>query len=61
MGKTKWAAFLQAYQNQALPDGRIPATFEVVYAHAFAGQLPQALSDGVVSVPISQIKRWQGR
>jgi hypothetical protein len=51
---------LQAYQNQALPDGRIPATFEVVYAHAFAGQLPQSqIADGVVNVPISQIKRWK--
>ena len=61
MGKGKWLRFLQAYNAQSLADGRIPATFEVVYAHAFAGQLPQAhVLDGVVSVPISQIKRWQG-
>jgi malonyl-CoA O-methyltransferase len=59
MGKKKWTAFLQAYQHQSLADGRIPATFEVVYAHAFAGQLAQVISDGVVSVPISQIKRWR--
>lgn len=59
MGKGRWTRFLQAYQAQALPDGRIPATFEIVYAHAFAGHLPQPQSlDGVVSVPITQIKRW---
>lgn len=63
MGKAKWQAFLAAYAQQAMPDGRIPATFEVVYAHAFIAEhkgsternLPQT-----ASIPISAIKRWQG-
>jgi malonyl-CoA O-methyltransferase len=58
MGKGKWAQFLQAYTTQATPDGRIPATFEIVYAHAFAAQRQEVSDGGLVSVPVSQIKRW---
>ena len=63
MGKDKWRAFLAAYQQQAMSDGRIPATFEIVYAHAFIAEAKQSLERGLpqtASIPISAIKRWQG-
>lgn len=63
MGKAKWRNFLAAYTQQAMPDGRIPATFEVVYAHAFIAEHTQpterALPQTAV-IPVSAIKRWQG-
>lgn len=62
MGKRKWQSFLEAYTQQAMLDGRIPATFEVVYAHAFVTE--QALqvlpAPKTASIPVSSIKRWQG-
>jgi malonyl-CoA O-methyltransferase len=36
LGKTAWARLEQAYETQRV-DGRLPATFEVVYGHAWAG------------------------
>lgn len=63
MGKAKWRAFLAAYQQQTMSDGRIPATFEIVYAHAFIAEEKQSLERGLpqtASIPISAIKRWQG-
>jgi malonyl-CoA O-methyltransferase len=62
MGKAKWRDFLAAYHQQAMPDGRIPATFEVVYAHAFvAEQQPREKTmPHTASIPVSAIKRWQG-
>lgn len=63
MGKAKWHAFLAAYQQQAMSDGRIPATFEIVYAHAFIAEEKQSLERGLpqtASIPVSAIKRWQG-
>jgi hypothetical protein len=59
MGKERWRHFLTAYAAQAMPDGRIPATFEVIYAHAWAGQRSQRQDNGVVSIPLEQIQRWQ--
>lgn len=60
MGKQRWQAFLAAYASQAMPDGRIPATFEVVYAHAWAGKVPYTSEVGkVASIAVDSIKRWQ--
>lgn len=35
-GKGRWQAFWQAYGAFRLPDGRYPATYEVIYGHAWA-------------------------
>ena len=36
LGKSAWARLEQAYESQRL-EGRLPATFEVIYGHAWAG------------------------
>jgi malonyl-CoA O-methyltransferase len=36
LGKSAWARLEQAYESHRL-DGRLPATFEVIYGHAWAG------------------------
>jgi malonyl-CoA O-methyltransferase len=62
MGKDKWHAFLAAYEAQAMSDGRIPATFEVVYAHAFIAGQKQSVEKALpqtATIPVSSIKRWQ--
>ncbi|WP_020395863.1 malonyl-ACP O-methyltransferase BioC [Thiolinea disciformis] len=35
-GKQRWQAFYQAYEQFKQPDGRYPATYEVIYGHAWA-------------------------
>lgn len=48
----------QVYE-QFRQDGLLPATYEVVYGHAWAGnkQQQQANNDGSISIPINQIQR----
>ena len=36
-GKGRWQRFLEAYAARRDPEGRIPATYEVVYGHAWQG------------------------
>lgn len=57
-GKQRWTTFLSAYNAQANAEGRISATFEIIYAHAWAGESRHNPSN--VEIPISSIKRWQG-
>lgn len=57
-GKQRWTTFLSAYNAQANAEGRISATFEVIYAHAWAGE--SRLNPSNVEIPVSSIKRWQG-
>lgn len=38
MGRARWQALQAAYAAFAQPDGRLPATFEVIYGHAWAGK-----------------------
>ena len=45
MGKRKWQAMLQRYE-QLRVDGRLPATFEVVYGHAWVNEKKPKLADG---------------
>lgn len=51
-------ALSDAYERFRRPDG-LPATYEVVYGHAWAGRRPdnRPLSDGRVGVPLSQLRR----
>jgi malonyl-CoA O-methyltransferase len=54
-GKTRFARFRAAYEALAR-DGRIPATYEVVYGHAWAPETERA-RDGVAVVPLQRIGR----
>jgi malonyl-CoA O-methyltransferase len=56
-GKARFARFRAAYEAQAR-DGRIPATYEAIYGHAWAPESGQSLSrDGVAMVPVGRIRR----
>ena len=55
-GKSRFARFRGAYETMRR-DGRIPATYEVVYGHAWAPSGGVRRVDGTVGVPISAIKR----
>jgi malonyl-CoA O-methyltransferase len=55
-GKRRFAAFRAAYEMQA-QEGRIPATYEVVHAHAWAPTTRPGGDRGTVAVPIDQVIR----
>jgi malonyl-CoA O-methyltransferase len=44
LGKTKWARIVQNYETLRR-DGRLPATFEIIYGHAWKA-LPKKTADG---------------
>jgi malonyl-CoA O-methyltransferase len=53
MGKQRWQAMLARYE-QLRREGRLPATFEIIYGHAWVGeQKRQHLDDG------RQVIQWQ--
>lgn len=54
-GRQRFAAFRAAYERLRV-DGRIPATYETVYAHAWAPTASRAV-DGVATIPVSQLRR----
>jgi len=51
MGKAKWARIVQNYETLRR-DGRLPATFEVVYGHAWKPE-PRSTSDGAAIIKTS--------
>lgn len=54
-GPRRLAAVQAAYECNRLPDGRLPASFEVVYGHAWAPlQKPMA---GGIAIPLGSISR----
>jgi len=53
-GKGRFQAMIQAYEEQRA-DGRLPASWEVVYGHAWAPE--QRSLDGVTIVPLSSLRR----
>ncbi len=55
MGRRRWQALQDAYPRGA--DGRIPATFEVIYAHAWKAAKRPARDVQVVK--LDQLKRWR--
>lgn len=61
LGKSAWARLEQAYDAQRR-DGRLPATFEVVYGHAWAGDKTRR-EDGrqVIEFNIGERRRKLGR
>jgi malonyl-CoA O-methyltransferase len=59
MSPTRLRAAMAAYDAFRLEDGRYPATWEVVYASAWAPEHGQPVRDGqgeVASIPISSLK-----
>ncbi len=60
LGKSAWARLEQAYETQRL-EGRLPATFEVIYGHAWVGDKLQR-EDGrqVIQFNISERRRKLG-
>jgi malonyl-CoA O-methyltransferase len=54
-GKGRLAAMRAAYEGFRT-DGRLPATYEVIYGHAWA-PLQRAEAPGVVSVPVDVLRR----
>ncbi len=61
LGKSAWARLEQAYETQRLAD-RLPATFEVIYGHAWAGDKSRR-EDGrqVIQFNIDARRRSLGR
>ncbi len=56
-GKARFAAAAAAYERERR-DGRLPATWEVIYAHAWAPQPGAPIREGgydVTSIPVSKI------
>jgi malonyl-CoA O-methyltransferase len=60
LGKSAWARLEQAYEAHGL-EGRLPATFEVIYGHAWAGDKTQR-EDGrqVIQFNIGERRRKLG-
>lgn len=57
-GKQRFAKFERAYAVQQLADGTIPASYEVVYGHAWAPTTrtpSQRRSDGSVVIPLREL------
>jgi malonyl-CoA O-methyltransferase len=61
MGKQRFARFQENYDTMRTSEG-IPATYEIVFGHAWAPTEEQTRrhSDGVVAVPVSAIRRSRG-
>jgi malonyl-CoA O-methyltransferase len=61
LGKQRYARFVAAYESDRLTSGRIPATYEVVYGHAWAplveSERTAPRADGTVRIPIERIRR----
>lgn len=54
-GKARLQAFLQAYEQFRLADGRYPATYEVIYGHAWAPRLlPSRLPEKFIPLQVSR-------
>ena len=60
-GKLRLRRLLQAYEAFRTPEGVLPATYEVIYGHAWAplsGHAPSIKSSsGEIVVPFNRIKR----
>ncbi|MDZ7734987.1 MAG: malonyl-ACP O-methyltransferase BioC [Gammaproteobacteria bacterium] len=59
-GHRRLRGMVAAYEQFRQPDGRLPATFEVVYGHAWVPAQPQQTADpdsGEVHVPLTALKR----
>jgi malonyl-CoA O-methyltransferase len=55
-GTGRLAAMLAHYERFRA-DGRLPATFDVIYAHAFRAAAPSRAADDAILIPVSAIGR----
>ena len=55
-GKRKMQDMQEAYERFR-SDGRLPASYEVIYGNAWVPEQKQSTADGVTMVPIANIKR----
>jgi malonyl-CoA O-methyltransferase len=58
-GKGRLQSMLRAYESHRR-DGRLPATYEVVYGHAWRPEADPRREPGVAVVPVSAITRRRG-
>jgi len=59
-GKAHFARFVQAYETFRRADGRIPASYETVYGHAWAPLTgPASSADGTAVISLNQLRRRQ--
>ncbi len=57
-GKQKLQTMLAAYEQFRNHDGLLPATYEIVYGHAWGTEIkPSSTEDGSVFIPVSTIGR----
>ncbi len=56
MGKTRWQAMVEAYEELRDEEGRFPLSYEVVYGHALRPAAISGDSEGVVKIPLSGLK-----
>lgn len=57
-GRSRFAAAAQAYESLRTAEGRLPSTWEVLYAHAWAPQAGTPVREGghdVAAVPLTRI------
>ncbi len=59
-GKTRFGRFRAAYEAQAV-NGRVPATYEAVYGHAWAPETGIAgrTADGSIAIPLARLRRMR--
>jgi malonyl-CoA O-methyltransferase len=56
MGRGQWQGMLKAYEQFRLPDGRYPATYEVIFGHALRSRSSRMGRNGEIRVPVSGLK-----
>ena len=58
VGKQRLAAVEQAYEAFRQADGLLPATYEVIYGHAWVtdAPAPSRLPEGMMSIPLTPLK-----
>jgi malonyl-CoA O-methyltransferase len=62
-GKRTLSSMVSAYETNRRADGKLPATYEVVFGHAWAPARPahgRTRDDGEVRVPVGSIGRRGG-
>lgn len=60
-GKTQYARFVQAYEAFRNAEGRLPASYETVFGHAWAPLVDkQAQADGQAVISLEHLRRKRG-
>lgn len=56
-GRRRFQEIIRSYEQFRQPDGLLPASYEVIYGHAWAGPLHAKANSGPVQIPLTAIKR----